>query len=148
MLLREQAIQGTSPEVDIALLEQTLLEIPGVIAVHDLRARTITFGIDATSCHLVAADMAQVPATFAGAKEAINAGFGPTHATLQIEVQNLREADGMLRLRRQQHGELESDARASPMLLTPGAATRNAAPRRYFLGYAVGPNRRNKNTYL
>ena len=101
ILLRQAVhilMEGTPPEVDIALLERKLLDIPGVTAVHDLHVWTITSGIDAMSCHLVVADMAQARVTLVSAKDAMKSGFGLTHATIQIEDQNLREAEGELRL--------------------------------------------------
>ena len=71
-ILLKQAIhilmEGTPPEVDIALLEQKLLGIPGVTAVHDLHVWTITSGIDAMSCHLVVKDMAHARAALISAR--------------------------------------------------------------------------------
>ncbi|MBX9604682.1 MAG: cation diffusion facilitator family transporter [Gammaproteobacteria bacterium] len=62
-ILLKQAIhillEGTPPEIDLALLERKLLAIPGVLAVHDLHVWTITSGLNAMSCHLVVADMGQ-----------------------------------------------------------------------------------------
>ncbi len=101
-ILLKQAIhilmEGTPPEVDMALLERKLLAVPGVTAVHDLHVWTITSGLDAMSCHLVVADMGQARATLLSAQEAMKAGFGLTHSTIQIEDQNLREAEGELKL--------------------------------------------------
>jgi cobalt-zinc-cadmium efflux system protein len=57
-----------------------------VTAVHHLHVWTITSGIDAMSCHLVVADMAQARVTLLSAQAAMKAGFGLTHATIQIEV--------------------------------------------------------------
>lgn len=97
-ILLKQAIhilmEGTPPEVDISLLERRLLDIPGVMAVHDLHVWTITSGVDAMSCHLVVADMAEMRETLVAANDAMKAGFGITHATIQIEDQALREAEG------------------------------------------------------
>jgi len=101
-ILLKQAIhilmEGTPPEIDIALLERKLLDIPGVIAVHDLHVWTITSGIDAMSCHLVVADMAQARAALVSGQEAMKAGFGLAHTTIQIEDEGLREAEGESRL--------------------------------------------------
>jgi len=100
-VLLRQAIhilmEGTPATVDIALLERNLLAIPGVIAVHDLHVWTITSGIDAMSCHLVLADMAQSRVTLLSAQELMKSKFGLTHTTVQIEDQGLREAEGQLR---------------------------------------------------
>jgi len=101
-ILLKQAIhilmEGTPPEVDMALLEGKLLGIPGVTAVHDLHVWTITSGLDAMSCHLVVADMSQGQSTLLSAQEAMKTGFGLTHVTIQIEDLKLREAEGELRL--------------------------------------------------
>ena len=84
-------MEGTPPEVDLALLEKKLLGIDGVTAVHDLHVWTITSGLDAMSCHLVVADMARARDTLAAACEAMKSGFGLTHTTIQIEDQALRD---------------------------------------------------------
>lgn len=101
-LLLKQAIhilmEGTPPEIDMALLERKLLGIPGVTAVHDLHVWTVTSGLDAMSCHLVVADMSQSRSTLLSAKEAMKSGFSLTHVTIQIEDVKLREAEGELRL--------------------------------------------------
>ena len=100
-ILLKQAVhilmEGTPPEVDISLLEQTLKGISGVTAVHDLHVWTITSGIDAMSCHLVVTDMAEARRTLIAANDAMKANFGITHATIQVEDQALREAEGELR---------------------------------------------------
>ncbi len=97
-ILLKQAVhilmEGTPPEVDVALLEKKLLAIPGVIAVYDLHVWTITSGIDAMSCHLVVGDMAQARPVLVNAHEAMKTEFGLTHTTIQIEDQALREAEG------------------------------------------------------
>ena len=101
-ILLKQAVhilmEGAPPEIDIALLEKRLLDISGVIAVHDLHVWTITSGIDAISCHLVVSDMAEARAALISAQEAMKADFGLTHATIQIEDQMLRETEGDLRI--------------------------------------------------
>jgi cobalt-zinc-cadmium efflux system protein len=101
-ILLKQAVhilmEGTSPDVDIALLERKLAEIPDVTAVHDLHVWTITSGIDAMSCHLVVTDMAQARTVLLAANNVMKNDFRITHATIQIEDQNLREGEGELKL--------------------------------------------------
>ena len=53
-----------------------------------------THRLDAMSCHLFVADMAQARTVLARAREAIKTGFALTHTTIQIEDQALREAEG------------------------------------------------------
>ena len=74
-------MEGTPPEINIALLEQKLRDIPGVTAVHDLHVWTITSGVDAMSCHLVVANMAQARTAIVSAQEAMKTGFALTHTT-------------------------------------------------------------------
>ena len=101
-LLLKQAIhilmEGTPPEIDMAMLERKLREIQGVTAVHDLHVWTITSGIDAMSCHLVVADMQHSRTILTSANELMRSSFGLTHTTIQIEDQALREAEGELKI--------------------------------------------------
>jgi cobalt-zinc-cadmium efflux system protein len=91
-------MEGTPPEIDMALLERRLLDIPGVTAVHDLHVWTITSGIDAMSCHLVVADMTQARTALASAREAMKSDFDLAHTTIQVEDQALRDAEGETKL--------------------------------------------------
>lgn len=96
-ILLRQAIhilmEGTPPEVDLALLERTLLNIPGVTAVNDLHVWTITSGLDAMSCHLAVADMAKARPILVSARQAMSVAFGLMHTTIQIEDGALRDGE-------------------------------------------------------
>lgn len=96
--LLKQAInilmEGTPPEIDIALIEKQLLSITNVSKVHDLHVWTITSGLDALSCHLVVADMSSGRETLLAANGILREKFGISHTTIQIEDQALREAEG------------------------------------------------------
>ena len=96
-ILLRQAIhilmEGTPPEVDLALLERKLLDIPGVTAVNDLHVWTITSGLDAMSCHLVVADMAKARPILVSARQAMSVAFGLMHTTIQIEDGALRDGE-------------------------------------------------------
>ncbi|TWT11868.1 cation transporter [Reyranella sp. CPCC 100927] len=99
-ILLKQAVhilmEGTPPEIDLGLLRQKLLDIPGAVAVHDLHAWVITSGVNAMSCHLVVDDVARGSQVLAAAREALKTGFGLTHTTIQIEDQASRAAEGAL----------------------------------------------------
>ncbi|GMV02492.1 MAG: cation diffusion facilitator family transporter [Burkholderiaceae bacterium] len=86
-------MEGAPPEIDMVLLEKTLLDIPGVVAARDLHVWTITSGADAMSGHLVVTDMASARATLAAAQEAMRTGFGLTHVTIQLEDEALQGAE-------------------------------------------------------
>lgn len=97
-ILLKQAVhilmEGTPPEVDIALLETSLLALPGVSAVHDLHVWTLTSGLDAMSAHIVVADMAEARTTLVAANRLLAQEFGLKHSTIQIEDEAIRRADG------------------------------------------------------
>jgi len=97
-VLLKQAIhilmEGTPPEIDMALLEKRLTEIPGVVAVHDLHVWTITSGADAMSGHMVVTDLSSARATLAAAQAALKSGFGLSHVTIQIEDEESRKTEG------------------------------------------------------
>lgn len=78
-------LEGAPAHVDTGLLRQRLIEVPGVVDVHDLHVWTLTSGLDAMSGHLVVGDMARAGAVLAAAREAMQEDFGITHATIQIE---------------------------------------------------------------
>lgn len=97
-ILLKQAIrilmEGTPPEVDLALLERTLLAIPGVTAVRDLHVWTITSGIDSMSGHLVVDGTTDAEALLATARKALKTGFGLSHTTIEIDNANSAAAEG------------------------------------------------------
>ena len=86
-------MEGTPPEIDVALLEAAIREVPGVRAVHDLHVWTLTSGLDALSCHVVVDDMAEARATLVAVNEIVATRFGLTHTTIQVEDQALRDAE-------------------------------------------------------
>lgn len=94
-ILLKQAIhillEGTPPEVNVALIEKRLLELPAVTAVHDLHVWTITSGLDAMSCHLVIDNMGRSSAALAMAQAMLREEFKLNHVTIQIEDYLLRE---------------------------------------------------------
>lgn len=78
-------LEGAPAHVDSGLLRQRLIDVPGVVDVHDLHVWTLTSGLDAMSGHLVVDDMARAGEVLAAARDAMHEDFGITHATIQIE---------------------------------------------------------------
>ena len=78
-------LEGAPAHVDTGLLRQRLIEVPGVVDVHDLHVWTLTSGLDAMSGHLVVGDMERAGPVLAAARDAMHEDFGITHATIQIE---------------------------------------------------------------
>lgn len=79
-------MEGTPPEIDLSLLEKSLVNIPGVVAVRDLHVWTVTSGADAMSCHLVVKDDAAERVVLEAAEAAMRSQFALTHTTIQLEA--------------------------------------------------------------
>ena len=84
-------LEATPARINLREVEQSMLGVEGVGAVHDLHVWTITSGIEALSVHLVLAD--GVPAQVAdAASERVTAvvkeKFGINHSTIQVERSN------------------------------------------------------------
>ena len=86
-------MEGTPPNIDLSLLQTKLLEISGVNAVHDLHVWTITSGLDSMSCHLVVADMTDARNALSAARKTMVEQFGLVHVTIQVEDQEMRDAE-------------------------------------------------------
>jgi cobalt-zinc-cadmium efflux system protein len=89
-------MEGTPPNVDLAILERKLMEIAGVTAVHDLHVWTVTSGFDAMSGHLVVADMSRGREALRKARGVMKDEFGIDHVTIQIEDEALRAEEAVL----------------------------------------------------
>jgi cobalt-zinc-cadmium efflux system protein len=83
-------MEGTPPNIDLALLERKLMEIPGATAVHDLHVWTVTSGFDALSCHLIAADTSLGSEILRQARLLLKTEFNIDHVTIEIEDEALR----------------------------------------------------------
>lgn len=89
-------MEGTPPNVDLAILERKLMEIPGVTAVHDLHVWTVTSGFDAMSGHLVVADLSRGREALREARRIMKDNFGIDHVTIQIEDEAVRAEEALL----------------------------------------------------
>lgn len=91
-------MEGTPAEIEIPLLENALLEIPGVIAVHDLHVWTITSGTDSLTGHLVVTDIKNAGSILKSAKALLEEKFKIDHVTIQVEDAEIRAAEPVLRI--------------------------------------------------
>lgn len=82
-------LESTPPGVDLDTVRRHILELPGVLSVHDLHAWTITSGMPVLSAHVVVED-----AAFSGGSsgrildrlcECLGDHFDVEHCTFQIE---------------------------------------------------------------
>jgi len=85
-------MEGTPPEVDLSLLESRLLALDGVEAAHSLHVWTITSGLDAMSCHLIAEDETRFREILQAAHDMMRDEFGIKKTTIQIEHRGLHAA--------------------------------------------------------
>ena len=89
-------LEGTPPQVDVALLERRLAEIPGVAGVHDLHVWTITSGLDAMSGHLVVPEAGDAARVLRQARQLLAEEFKVDHVTIQIEDVALQSEEKVL----------------------------------------------------
>lgn len=83
------------PDIDIAEVQRRLGGIAGVAAVHDLHIWTITSGMEAATAHLVVPEDADWHRVLDSAREML-AGYGVTHATIQVEPPDHVERDSVV----------------------------------------------------
>ena len=92
LLLRDVArvlLEGAPSDMSLGDLRAHMAGVPGVIAVHDLHAWTITSGVPVLSAHVVVADEVLDPTRFCEVLDALQhcleGHFDVEHSTLQLE---------------------------------------------------------------
>ena len=70
-------------------VEQTIVGVPGVLAVHDLHVWTIGSGIIACSCHITVGEqsISSGQDVLRGVNRELETRFGILHSTIQVEVE-------------------------------------------------------------
>jgi cobalt-zinc-cadmium efflux system protein len=81
--------------MDLALVEQTIAGVPGVLAVHDLHVWTIGSGIIACSCHITVDEQSirSGQDVLRAVNEELQHHFGISHSTIQVEVEGCDPED-------------------------------------------------------
>lgn len=85
-------MEGTPVTVDAEQVRNTLLDIEGVLDVHDLHIWTITSGLDTLSCHLLIRDSSDSQTVLQEAVRRIETEFEILHTTIQVETRELHHA--------------------------------------------------------
>ena len=88
-LLRESLdvlLEATPRDVDLAEVRRHILEAPGVQAVHDLHAWTITSGMNVVSAHVVVGPDANPGAILDHLALCLSGDFDIDHSTFQLET--------------------------------------------------------------
>jgi len=75
--------------MDMNRVEQTIVEVPGVLAVHDLHVWTIGSGIIACSCHITVGEqsISSGQDVLRVVNRELEVRFGISHSTIQVEVE-------------------------------------------------------------
>jgi cobalt-zinc-cadmium efflux system protein len=89
-LLRESTdilLEAVPAHISMEDVRGRMMEVSGVLAVHDLHVWSVTSGVVAMSGHAVVPELASHPVALASLKQAV-AGLGIGHATIQLEVED------------------------------------------------------------
>lgn len=82
-------LEATPRDVDLLTARKHLLEVPGVVQVHDLHAWTITSGVKSFSAHVVVEDAVLAEGRSDAMLDSLNSClsqcFGTEHSTFQLE---------------------------------------------------------------
>lgn len=93
-LIRESVnvlLEGTPAHINLAAVEEAILETDGVQAVHDLHVWTITSGREALSAHVIHAEMISQPLLLKELRIKLNERFGVNHLTIQMETADFED---------------------------------------------------------
>ncbi len=84
-------LEGAPAHIDVGELRAALIEVEGVVSVHDLHVWTITSGLVSFSCHVESAAHAEHAALLTELQRLLDRRFGIEHATIQIEPEHFEE---------------------------------------------------------
>ena len=87
-------LEGTPGHINLAAVEQTILETAGVGGVHDLHVWTISSGIEALSAHISHDESVVHSDLLVNVRQRLHDGFGLDHLTIQMETMD-REAEAV-----------------------------------------------------
>jgi cobalt-zinc-cadmium efflux system protein len=93
-LIRESVnvlLEGTPAHINLAAVEEAILETDGVQAVHDLHVWTITSGREALSAHVIHTEVIAQPELLNELRRKLLARFGVGHLTIQMETADFED---------------------------------------------------------
>lgn len=82
-------LEGTPAHIDLAAVESTIIETPGVAGVHDLHVWTIASGRDALSAHISHDESVSHSELLQTVRGRLHDRFGIDHLTIQMETLSL-----------------------------------------------------------
>ena len=86
-------LEATPKGVDLREVRRHILEIPGVVDVHDLHAWSITSGMNVLSAHVVIDGRAEPPVVLDRLCSCLSGAFDIEHSTFQLELQDRRRIE-------------------------------------------------------
>ncbi len=93
-LIRESTnilLEGTPAHINLAAVEEAILETEGVADVHDLHVWTITSGREALSAHVIHAEATSQPELLKQLRAKLHDRFGVDHLTIQMETSDFED---------------------------------------------------------
>jgi cobalt-zinc-cadmium efflux system protein len=78
-------MEGVPANVNLQLLQEEMLRVPGVTTVHDIHVWTLTSGLDSISGHVCVANPKDGILILSQLREMLRERFGISHITIQIE---------------------------------------------------------------
>ena len=93
-LIREATnvlLEGTPAHINLAAVEEAILDTDGVEDVHDLHVWTITSGRDALSAHVTHAHGVSTSALLKSLRTRLHDKFGVDHLTIQMETADFED---------------------------------------------------------
>lgn len=93
-LIREATnvlLEGTPAHINLAAVEDVILETEGVEDVHDLHVWTITSGREALSAHVIHAHAISQPDLLKELRAKLHERFGVDHLTIQMETEDFED---------------------------------------------------------
>ncbi len=92
-------LEGTPAHISIAAVEQAILQVEGVVAVHDLHVWSITPGVEALSAHVVldeGVDWRDSSRILEELSARLKDEFGIDHTTIQVELSSREKKEPQL----------------------------------------------------
>ncbi len=83
-------MEGTPAHIDVDRVRDALVELDGVLAVHDLHVWSITSGLESVSAHVVFRDRAH-DELLSEIRDRLHERFGIDHITIQLETEEFEE---------------------------------------------------------
>lgn len=86
-------MEGAPGHVDIGKLREAMLQVKGVLDVHDIHVWTITSGLDAMSGHVTINGQSPSESVLSEITRVVQDDFGLRHTTIQVEVECQGQTD-------------------------------------------------------